>query len=114
MNNNSLQNANIHATCKTCSDRKFEESIMAAQFAVIYFHADYRDCVSLILDDSTCYLFITDQSFSLAEYVIRATSFNKLLYLSQDASYFTFESNLHLVAWKWVFEWYFWDLLKEF
>ena len=98
MNNNSLQNANINATCKTCSDRKFEESIMAAQFAVIYFHADYRDCVSLILDDSTCYLFITDQSFSLAEYVIRATSFIKLLYLSQDASYFTFESNLHLVV----------------
>ena len=35
MNNNSLQNANI--TCKRCSDRKFEEPIMASQFLVIYF-----------------------------------------------------------------------------
>ena len=74
MNNNSLQNANI--TCKRCSDRKFEESIMASQFTAIYFQT--RDCVSWILDDPAqpCRLIsqIFNRSHKLQQFAISFTT----------------------------------------
>ena len=102
MNNNSLQNANI--TCKRCSDRKFEESMMASQVAVIYFQT-----IGIVLPGfwtirpslhEPCRLYhrsellpsrIFNQSRKRHQF---AMSFMTL------ASYFTFESNLHLVALK--------------
>ena len=62
---------------------KFEQSIMASQFATIYFQT-----IGIMfpgfwtIRPSLLKAFITDQSFSLAEYLIRAASFISLPYLS--------------------------------
>ena len=79
MNNNSLQNSNI--TCKRCSDKKFEESIMASQFAAIYFQT-----IGIVFPwfwtiRPSLGGFYHRASISLAEYFIRAASFINLLYL---------------------------------
>ena len=75
------KSANI--TCKRCSDRKFEESIMDSQFAAIYFqNIGIAGFLDFGLSGLALKAFITAQSFSLAEYLIRAACFINLQYLS--------------------------------
>ena len=74
------KSANI--TCQRCSDRKLEESIMDSQFAAIYFQTIGTVFPGFWTIRPGLEGFITDQSFSLAEYLIRAASLINLPYLS--------------------------------